>query len=191
MRWSIFAIFAYLFIALQIGLGDLFEIQGVRPELLFIFMIFIAALAPSNYVFKSAILLGLLSDLFTAYLTSDQQNITIIGPHALGYALGAVFALQLRTMLFRQHPVSITLMVFLAGLTSHLTAIFLISVRWLLGEWLVFWPAFNWSPTDQLVERFLMILYTTIMTIPIAWILLRMMPLFAFDIRPRYLHTSR
>ena len=191
MRWSVFIIFAYLFIAVQLGLGDLFEVREVRPEFLFIFMIFVAALAPTQIVFKSAVVLGILSDLFTVYLTTEHQNITIIGPHALGYMLGAALALQVRTMLFRQHPVSITLMVFMGGLTAHLTTIFLISIRWLLGEWITVWPAYQWSPTDQLVERFLMVLYTTIMALPVAWILLRLAPLFAFDLRPRYSHTTR
>jgi len=194
MRWIPFVIFAFLFLALQIGLGDLLEVGGVRPELLFIFMIYVAAMGPVPEALWGALVLGLLSDL-TAPLPAPAEAgagpvggfVTVIGPHALGYSLGAAFTFQLRTMLYRQHPVSLMLMVLLSAIIAHLLTVFLISTRGLLGEWFGWWAAFQWSPTEELVDRFLMILYTTLLALPIGWVLIRLAPLFAFEIHPRFL----
>ncbi len=188
MRVTVFILFAYAFACLQIGLGDLFETGGVQPEWLFVLMVYVAAMTPARTALWSAIGLGLLSDLMLA-LGSDGAVLYLIGPHALGYALGATLVLQIRTMLFRQHAVSVMLMVFLSALAANLVTIFLISVRHLLGVRLGVWTEFQWSPTDELVARFLMVLYTTALAFPVSWVLIRLGPLFSFEVHPQFLHV--
>jgi len=189
MRWITFILFAYGFLAVQIGFGDLLEINEIRPDWLFILAVFIAAMAPTSEALWSAVILGLLADLTASYPTTSHADLTIVGAHALGYALGASLTLQLRTMLFRQHPVSLTLMVFLSALAANLMTVFLVSLRWLFGDWFALWTAFQWSPTEELVDRFLMVLYTSALTLPVTWALIRLSPLFSFEIHPRYLHV--
>ncbi len=191
MRWLIVFIFAYLFLALQSGFGDALAVNEIRPELLFIFFAFVVAMAPIADAMWIALMLGLLADLTAPQILNQDQIVTIIGPHAIGYTLGAALIIQLRTMIYRKHPVSLALIVFLSGIATHLLAVFLMTIRWKLGQWFGLWPDFYWSPTDEMVTRFLVVLYTTMLTIPVTWLLIRLSPLFAFELHPRFLHHRR
>jgi hypothetical protein len=78
------------------------------------------------------------------------------------------------------------MIVFIAGICAHLLAVFLISMRSLFGNWFSVYPNLAWSPTEQLVSRFLTIVYSAVLALPLGWVLLRISPLFAFNMEHHY-----
>ncbi len=188
MRMLSFGFIAYIFIALEIGLRPLFSIGGVEPSFVLIYMIFLASLAPASAAIWAGLILGLLIDLTHPYPGVDGTVITIAGPHALGFALGALLIIQVRTQVYKKHPLTIAFLTLIAGATTYSLATFLLFCRWLLGSWVQWYAPFAFSPTDELVQRFWIILLSAIIAIPLSWMLAKMSPIFVFQVHPRYGH---
>lgn len=185
VRWPVFAIFTYFVLALDAGLKDLLGIgsDGIGPGFMLIFMVFVASMAQRNAVLWASLLIGLLVDLSLEYPIGNGVSV-IVGPNALGYLLGGILAYELRSMIYRRHPLTMPLLTLAAGLTAQVVAVFIISFRHLLANWI---PAYalEWSTTDELVNRFLMILYSALIALPLGWLLTRLAPLFGFNPRAR------
>ena len=105
MNWIVFAIFAYIALALETGLGTLLAIPGPTgpsPGFVLILAVFIGLMAPSIAAAWGMLILGALIDLQTGDL-----GYPLIGPAALAYLVGAFAALQLRAMVLRQSIITL------------------------------------------------------------------------------------
>lgn len=174
MRWLIFSIFAYAMLAAQVGLRSLVSVGGVSPQFLLILAVYVGLMAPSAVVPWALLVLGLLVDL----APGNAHGLSLVGPAALGYLAGAYAVLQLRTLVFRQSVITLTALVLVAGVFVHLVIVALLTVRgvpWPLGE-----PVPGWSAADQLVQRFLSLLYTAVWAMPVGVVLFRTTPLWGF-----------
>ena len=188
MRWPVFAILAYFFLAMELGLTRLLEVgSGVAPSFVLVLMVFIAAHASTMPALWAALILGALVDL-TSPLPYNRDVVIVLGPHAMGYLLGALLTLQLRSLVYRRHPLMMAFLTLCAGLTVHILAVFLLSVRHLLGAGLDFYAPFVWSSSDELVHRFLVVLYTAMLAVPVNWILQAFNHAFGFQSHPRMGH---
>ncbi len=186
MRWSIFAIFAYLALVLQSAVPILLEVRGwdisPEPSVVLILMIFIAMAAPQNIVLWSALILGLLVDLTQPLpivtTLQEMRDVAIPGPHAIGYVTGAYAVLQIRGMAFRDSPFAMAIMVFAGGIFVHLASVALVSFRGLPIHPADAIP--NWHAADELVRAFFNLLYTSALAVPVGLLLIKSDPLWGF-----------
>jgi len=188
MRWLVVAIFALCMLVLEQGLGALVDIGGVGPSFLLVFAIFLALTAPVKRVPWLMIGLGLLYDLSTLYPQSATQlDYVLLGPGALGFLLGGMTAVQMRTAVFRDSPLAIAVTVFIAGLFVHLVIVALLSLRGI--SFLTAQPIPQWSWMQQLTARFFSLIYSAIVAFPLSFLLIRIESL--MGITPRTAMTPR
>jgi len=188
MRWAVFCLFAFIMLALELGLKVLLGIpdaQGVTPSFLLILAVFVAMSAPRQTAAWAALAAGLVVDLTQPFQTDPPLTVgggvvdlALLGPAGLGYLAGALVTFELRGLVFRDSAVAFSAMVFAAGLFVQLVVVGLITMRgfaWVPGE-----PIAAWSAADELVHRFFQLLYTAGLAVPVGFVLLRSDPLWGF-----------
>ena len=180
MRWAVFAIAAYLVMVLQVGLAKHLSVSTesgqVQPEFALLLAVLVALAAPVRTAVIAGGILGLLMDLAASpYALAPAEDaasaapaaMTLIGPYALGYMAGAYLVVQLRPMLFRQHPLALSAMVLAAGAESHLIVLALLWIR----QW--YDPIAGFIASEQLVPRGMSLVYTAILGLiaayPLNW----------------------
>jgi len=180
MNWIAFGIAAYMCLALEMGLRTLLLFPGggigqVSPSFMLVLATFVALRAPAAMVTWVMLVLGLLVDLTSTTIANGP----VLGPASLGYVLGGWAVLQLRAMVFRESVLTLAVTTCIAGVFVHLGTVFLLSMRGpVTGE-----PVASFSAADQLVHRFLQLLYTVALSLPAGLILLRLAPAFGFRSR--------
>ncbi len=181
MRWSVFLIFAYASLLLEVGLSDVLEYRdtGASPGFLLILAVFIGMSAPPITAAWSLLILGVLADLTRHYLIGSDQVVWLIGPAALGYLVGAMVVVQMRVMMYRNSIVALAIMVLIVGSFAHLVAIALVTARGL--PWIPCDPVSGWNAADELVRAFRQVVYSVIVAIPAGALLLRLAPMWAFE----------
>ncbi len=173
MNWLLFAILTYGFLLMQVGLKPLLGIpnaQGVSPDFLLIFAVFIGIHAHGRTVAWAMLTIGLIANLLPGPIAEGP----ILGPEALGYLMGAFAVLQFRTLVFRESVISLVIMVVVVGIFIQLVTILLYTGRGMplfLGT-----PVPNWDVWDEMFYRFLMLLYSAVMAIPVGLVLLKLSP---------------
>jgi rod shape-determining protein MreD len=159
MNWAVFAIAGYVALAMERGLAPLLAIPnattGVSPTFTLILVVWVALQAPGMVAVWAALLMGLALD---AVATLYDGRGGLLGPHALGYALGAYAVLQMRGMVFRQSGLTLGVMTFVGGLFVHLSIVTLLTLRGLPISPADAVP--GWDTSGQLVGRFVGLLYT-------------------------------
>lgn len=120
MNWVTFTLAAWLVVGLQMGLAGTLNIgdSGIAPNLVFVLAAYIATHAPQSVSLWSALMLGLIVDLIMGPALKQGGTTTILGPNALGFALGCQLALTMRGLLNRRNPLTIGFL----SLTGHAVA---------------------------------------------------------------------
>ena len=177
MRWSVFLIFAYLCLALEVGLDTLLHYNGVAPSFVLILAVFVGLAAPQMTVIWCMLVLGLLTDLTRSHATAQQQVLWLVGPATLGYLCAGFVMLQLRSLVLRDSLISLAVMVFVAGLFARLVTVAVLTLRGL--SWFAADPVVNGS-ADLLVKSFGELVYSAIVALPVGMALMRSRPLWGF-----------
>jgi len=113
MRWLSFVILAYVGIVLQTTVAERLEISHIRPDLMFIIAVHYALHAVSPDAMIAAWLLGFVVD-----LCGQGQ----LGVFAFGYGVTALFVVQLRDSMFRDHPLTSLFVTLVCTWLVHLLA---------------------------------------------------------------------
>jgi cell shape-determining protein MreD len=177
MRWPVFAIFAFVFVVLQLSLRNamtLHSMGGISPDIVGCMAAYVALFAHRHAALWACWLLGIAMDLAPQ---ERAVNYYLIGEHALGYVFGALAILQLRTMVFRRRAMTAGFMtlVFLAG--ASIVAVFIMSVRsWYTPETFLHGGAFG-----ELLRRLAIALYSGVVGIAVGWLLNVTIPLWGFQ----------
>lgn len=169
MRWPIFAIAAYLALVLQTGFKGMVHLGGVTPSLLLILLVYVGLSAPPLAVLWAGAVLGLLYDL-SAAVPATGVPLYVVGAGVLGFMVGGYATLQIRALVFRNSSVTVAIAVFFSGIMVHLVIVAMLTVRgvpFVPGEVIA-----GWAAADQLIQRFLELLYSTIVAIPLGRLLL-------------------
>lgn len=178
MNWLIFALASYLFLVLQTSLGSLLTIDHASPDFMLILLVFVGLCAPSRVLAWTALIIGLLVDLQPGPLA-----VPIIGPAVLGYLAGAYVLVQLRGLVFRESVITFAALVLIVGIAVQLVMVAIYTLRgfpWPLAE-----PVPGWVATDQLVQRFFVLIYSMVLAVPLGWLLLRTSSLWSFPGKAR------
>lgn len=180
MRWFVFIIAAILAVALDSGFSSVFTLRGgwfLTPSFAACLLAFVALLAPPVVVIWAAWFLGLITDLSPG-LGEAGGSLHVIGPHALGYPLGAWLILNMRTWMFRRRVVTISLLTFLCVLAAGLVQITIGILRfwlpWAGGELVPF-------GAGEMLHEVGNAAYSALLAIPVGWVLLQTLPLWRFD----------
>lgn len=183
MNWLLFAILTYACLLMQVGLTTLLGIpdaQGVSPDFMLILAVYVGMQAPGRHVGWAMLTVGICANLLPQTVVEGATTVgPLLGPVALGYLAGAFAVLQLRTLVFRESVISLAIMVFVVGIFIQLVIVALYTARglpFLLGD-----PIPHWSASDELFERFKVLLYSAIVAVPVGIVLLRLNPAMNFN----------
>lgn len=171
MRWLVFILAALLLLVLDSGVRHLWP-TSAPPTLLLALCVFVALHAPATTSAWAGLVLGALIDLrMPLDFGGSLHDAAILGPMAVGYFTAAYVVVQLRVVLMRDSSIALAALVFVAGVFAHLVAVALLTVRGL--PYLAAEPAVGWSAADQLTSRFFELLYSTLLALPVGFVLLR------------------
>ena len=176
MNWIVFAIVAYVCLALQEGLRPLLSIGTASPCLLIVLAVYVGLHASSATVVWAWLALGVCIDLTSTTVPG------IVGPAAVGYLAGAFAVIQLRTLVFRESVVTLAALVLVCGIFVELVVVAMYTLRgvgFLTGE-----PIPGWDGSDQLVHRFLVLVYSAVAAVPLGPVLFRVGPFMGFHAKP-------
>ena len=204
MRWLVFILFSYVALAFDWGLVALFEIDAgsfhrLRPSFLLILAVYVAWSAAPSVVPWAMLALGIICDLVplptqgssSEMLTFGPRvvaDFVVIGPCALGFLVGGFVAQQLKGLMSRHSVLAFAIVVVFCGVFIHLVIVALLTLRGLPITPAS--PVPHWNAADQLARRFMEILYTALLAIPVGFILMRTDPIWDFPLpqanrRPR------
>jgi len=178
MNWIVFAIFAYLALALENGLDQMLSVGVVTPSFVLIVAVYVAMTANRSAVPWALLILGLLEDLTHPYHVGHGLDLPVVGPYALGYLAAAAICLQLRGMMATGSPLSVALLVIPAGILMQVVAVAMVTLRRL--PLLQSDPVTGWIAADELVHRFGVLGYTAALALPVGFVLIRTAPLWRF-----------
>jgi len=184
MNWTIFAIFAYVFAALQVGLAPVIALDGrfgpVVPRFDLVLVTFIGLFAATRATLTAWAVMGLVIDLA---MPPHVGGVTLIGPYTIGFLFGGFAVLQLRTLVLRTHPLSMAFCTMAAGLAAQLVVVLIFTIR----SW--YDPAFaEYRAVADLIARSLGLLYTAAFALLLALPLVRLVPVFGLQLSK---HASR
>jgi cell shape-determining protein MreD len=188
MRWPIFIIAGYLLMVLQVGLAPHIAIPTrfgpIEPQFVLLLAVFVALSAPTSVAVVASTILGLLLDLTSTYSVAQIDDAgqamthapaVILGPYALGYMAGGYLVVQMRPMLFRQHPMTIATMMLVAGTLVHLVVLAIFTVR------RFYEPLEGFAATSELAARAMSLLYSAAVGLVLAYPLHKTSWLFGFS----------
>lgn len=192
MNWLIFTIVTYVLLVLQRGLRMLFEVsvgnvEGIWPDFLFVLMVFVVMSARTNIALWASLALGLIVDLEFATLvmpSGERVGVAVLGAHVAGYLAAAGIIIQLRSLVFRNSPLTMGVMTFVGGMVAHVVIVVLYSTRGLSfmpGE-----PLENWDAATELFRRFFMVLYTVGFAVVLSFPLQMTYRMWGFDASKRH-----
>jgi len=182
MRWAVFAIFAYVFMVLELSVRNLLVVSApgaISPSFVAVLVVFIALFAPRATALWAAWILGLMMDL-TIDLDHGEAwpDGPLIGPYALGYPFGAYLLVQVRAMLLRGRALTMAVMTIIFVAAATIVAVFI----YVAHGW---YPSENIAWADlgllgELGRRFGEALYSGLLALILAPILLWTTPLWLF-----------
>jgi hypothetical protein len=182
MNWAMFAIFAYLFTAAQTGLMPQLSVEvgwasaPVVPNIILLLGVTVGFYAPEHTTLLAWALIGLLVDLTSGYpMGGAAGDLKLIGPNVLGYLAGGYVVLQLRQIVFRQHPLSSGFAMFVCGLAAQLIVVLIMTLR------NIYDPMPAWSALPQLLVRVLGLAYGAGIGVLLAVVMNRIAPAFGFQ----------
>jgi cell shape-determining protein MreD len=177
MRWSVFAIFTFVAIVLELSLRNVFRLEklgGISPSFIACLAVYVSLFAHRLSVMWGCWLLGLLMDLAPAANNAPP----IIGPNALGYVFGGLLILQLRTMVFRRRSITLGALTLTFLLAASIAAVAILVMR---GWFYPHSPLMHSGALSELLRRFGITLYSGIVGIPLGWLLLTTLPVWGFQ----------
>ena len=180
MRWLVFVIAAFMAVAAGFRFQQYLHPSGawfLTPSFAACLLAFVALLGPPVVVVWAAWILGMLADLSPG-LGESGGGLHVIGPHALGYPLGAWLVLNFRTWMFRRRVTTVAMLTFVCVLAAGVVQI----VIGILRYWLP-WAGGELVPfgLGEILHECGNAGYSAILAIPVGWLLLQTLPLWRFD----------
>ncbi|MEY5031895.1 MAG: rod shape-determining protein MreD [Planctomycetota bacterium] len=184
MRWAIFVLFALIGVATDASLGGILKIGEAQPRFLPCVVVFAILSAPRQHAVRLALLAGLIADLLSPVLRSDGTQLVVIGPWTLGFALGALAVVPLRTLLYHRNPISsgFATMVFSLLAAIVFVATWVVRTRLLRDDTPPWWPG---TGAGEVWRQCKVALANGLVAIPTVWLLERTRPLWGFSTAKR------
>jgi len=177
MRWTVFAIAAWITLGLEWGLRDALQLGEVNiaPSFALILIVFVSLWARHAAALGACLIVGLVVDLLFQMRTEDGFPVVVVGPHALGFMLAGYTVLTLRALMFKRNIVSLAFLVVLTGVLAQILATFLLAVR--ASYDVVLFP----DPLAEMGQRIASALYSGVVAIVFGGALNMIRPVFGFE----------
>jgi len=184
MRWSIYILFSLIAVAIDASLGGILKIGDAQPRFLPIVVVFALLSTPRVHAVRLAMLAGLLADLMSPALRADDTQLVVIGPWTLGFALGALAVVPMRSLLYHRNPISSGFATFVFTLLAAVAFVFIWTVRGLLlrDESPSWWPG---TGAGEVWHQAKVALANGVVAVPAIWLLDRTRPLWGFSTAKR------
>lgn len=177
MNRAAFVIAGWLFLGLDAGLSHQvlgLGRTGIAPSFLLILTSFVAMSAPSRTASWAALALGLLGDLTADIALRPVQSLEthafILGPRAIAFLLAAHLILSMRGVMIRRNPLTLGFLVLVGGAVAQVT---LVAILW----WRQLLDPIAMDPTHELLYGLGSCLYSALVAVPVALLLLPAAPL--------------
>lgn len=178
MRWSVYIVVVLVAAAFDASFGSVLSIGEIRGQLLPAVAVFALLSAPRRLGVRAAMVAGLVADLLAPVVLPSQEILVVPGPRILGYALGALAVLQLRSLLYRQNPLAGAAATLAFSLLAAIAFVFLWSMRAnLFDGGAPWWPA---SGASEVWQRLFGAVGDGLVAIPALWLLEKTRPLWGF-----------
>jgi len=178
MRWSLAISLVVAASALDVSLAPMFSVWGAAPSFALPLVAFLALLAERRAALWAALLAGALADLTDPAISGPVAPLYLLGPHALGMALGTSAVIQIRGALKKRSLLVLMTATVAVGLLSDIVWTF----AWALRGWFPQGAA-PWgegAALGALGGEVLGTLLSACAALPVGWGLLRLLPWWSF-----------
>lgn len=177
MNWLTFALVTWVFFGMELGLkGGLRIGPEVAPSFVMGYAVFIGLLAQPRTALWAFFILGLLMDLTAKVgLVGIDRSVTLVGPYTLGYMLAGQLVLTMRGLMIRRNPFTMSFLAMMASMVANVVVVALYWLRELMGDPLAI------HATKELAQRFGASLYTALLALVLALVLIPMAPAFGLQ----------
>lgn len=184
MRWSVFILACLVGLAFDASLGSILRIGEAQPKLVLAVVVFALLSAPKVHALRIAFLAGFLSDLLAPAVRPDGTQLVVIGPWTLGFGLGALAVVPLRSLLHHRNPVASGFATAVFGTLAAVVFVFVWVLRMLLlrDETPSWWPGTN---AGEVVRQTKAAFASGLLAVPAIWLLERTKGLWAFSTAKR------
>ncbi len=177
MNRVVFALVAWIFIGLEGGLRDALQVGqlNIAPSFVLVLATMVALWASPSAAMGAAVVLGLALDmLYQVPHAHGTGDVVVLGPHALGFMLGAFLVLNLRAIAFRKNTLTLAVLCVLSGVCGALVVTAALSLRALYD------PIEIGRPIAELGQRFASACATFVLALPVGFVLTRARRVFGF-----------
>ena len=177
MNRVVFALVAWVFVGLEWGLRDALQIgrDNIAPSFVLVLAALVALWASPGAAVGGAVVLGLCLDmLHQVPVDGGLKDVVVLGPNALGLALGAVVVLNVRALMFRKNTVTLAVMVLVAGVFAAAVTTALLTARAMYD------PILIGRPAAELWNRSVSAGASMVLALPVGFILTRTRWVFGF-----------
>ena len=178
MRWSLAIALILVASALDVSLAPMFSVWGAVPSFTLALVAFLALLAERRAALWAALMAGALSDLTGPSIAGPVAPLYLLGPNALGMALGASAVIQIRGALKKRSLLVLVSATLVVGLLSDVVWTFMWALRGWFPQGSTPWGA---GPAlGALGKEALATSLSASAAVPVGWALLKLMPWWSF-----------
>ena len=174
--WAVVGLLTYLLFGIELAVRPALALgpTSVAPSFLIPLAVFVAMHAPPSLALWYGLIIGGIVDLLSPHGTEHASSLVLLGPHALGYALGLWFVLTIRGVMIRSNPLSVAVLSVFCAALINLVVVAVLTFRVLLND-----PV-EWRPAAELASGSLAALYTGGPALVLGFVLVRVGPLLGF-----------
>ena len=178
MRWSLAIPLVVIACALDVSLAPMFSVWGAAPSFALPLVAFVALLAERRAALWAALLAGTLADLTDPAISGPVAPLYLLGPHALGLALGTVAVIQIRGALKKRSLLVLMTGTLAVGLLSDVVWTFVWALRGWFPQGSTPWG--DGAALGALGGEALCTALSACAALPVGWALLKLMPWWSF-----------
>lgn len=184
MRWSVFLFSCLVALAFDSSVGSILRVGEAQPRLVLAVVVFALLSAPRLHAVRIAFLAGFLTDLLAPAIRPDGTQLVVIGPWTLGFALGALAVLPLRSLLYHRNPIASGFATVVFGMLAAIVFVSVWVIRMLLlrDETPSWWPGTN---AGEVVRQSKSAIASGVLAIPAMWLLERTKAVWGFSTAKR------
>jgi rod shape-determining protein MreD len=187
MRWGVFVIALAIFLVMDQSFLQVLALGSVFPGVCGTLVVYVAMFSPRSTSLWAAFICGLMLDLGSPDLLTTGQSIHVIGPYALGFTLGAYLVVLLRSIMVRRNPLTIAMLLIPCLLASSVVYLAIWSLRGFYTETVLPWGGVSLGIEMGRILGW--ILYSSVLAIPVGWLLLLSWEFWKFD--PQAMRIAR
>ena len=179
MNWIVFAIVAWIALGMEVGLTGALQLGGgsgslfggeVVPSFVLVLLVHIALWARLADVLRSAMVLGLALDLIQVVPTGTSEDAIALGPMTLGCLAAGLLVHRVRSVLFRESPITLAWMTLGASGIVFGVSLLILALR---AQYDDIQLGSFWS---ELGVRAASSLYSAVIALPMGLVLTRLTP---------------